>query len=45
MLKIIVCLVIVFYISKVLNIAINLWQQLPIKEVERDHPLYITKKL
>lgn len=45
MIKILACLIIVFYISKLINLTVNLWQALPVKEVERDHPLYITKEL
>lgn len=45
MLKFLICLLVVFYISKILNFAINLWQEMPLKEVKKSHPLYITKKL
>lgn len=45
MLKFLICLLVVFYISKILNFTINLWQEMPLEEEKRSHPLYITKEL
>ena len=42
--KVIICFLVVFYISKILNYAIKMWQALPIKEVY-ESPFYITKEL
>ena len=39
------CILGVTYISILLHLGISVWQELPIKEVTRDHPLYITKEL
>ena len=40
--NIILTLATVFYVSKIINFSINLWQNMPIKE-ERSTPIYITK--
>lgn len=44
MIAIIICLITVWYCSKIFNIGINLWQNLPLKE-EKSIPVYITKEL
>lgn len=44
MLKIIICIITAFYCSKILNIGINLWQSLPLKE-EKSTPIYIVKEI
>ena len=41
-LYIILCLFVVFLIGKYINIAVELWQVLPIKE-EKSTPIYLTK--
>lgn len=42
-LKIIFLCLIVFYLSKIIDFAIKIWQALPIKEEKRSTPIYITK--
>lgn len=44
MIAIIICIVTVWYCSKILNIGINLWQSLPLEE-EKSTPIYITKEI
>jgi len=43
-LNILILFLIVFYLSKLLDFGIKLWQALPIKE-EPSTPIYITKEL
>ena len=43
-LNILILFLIVFYLSKLLNFSIKLWQDLPIKE-EASTPIYITKEI
>lgn len=43
-LNILILFLIVFYLSKLINLGIKLWQALPIKE-EPSTPLYISKEL
>jgi len=44
MVAVCICIFTVFYASKIINYAIDLWQTMPIKE-ERSHPLYISKDI
>ena len=41
-LNIIICFAIIYYISRVMDLAIQLWQHMPLTE-EPSTPLYITK--
>jgi len=43
-LSILILFLVVFYLSKLLDLSIKLWQLLPIKE-EPSTPIYITKEL
>ena len=43
MVAIVVCIITVLYCSKILDIGINLWQNLPLKE-EKSTPIYIIKR-
>ena len=43
-LNILILFLIVFYLSKLLDFSIKLWQVLPIKE-EASTPIYITKEI
>lgn len=42
--KILICLIVVFYISHIINFGVKVWQALPIEE-ERSTPIYITKEI
>lgn len=42
-LKVIFLCLVTFYLSKIINFTIKLWQALPIKEEKRSTPIYITK--
>jgi len=42
--NILICFLIIFYLSKLLDFSIKLWQVLPIKE-EKSVPIYITKEI
>ena len=44
-LDVIAFLVKIFYCSVIIHILIEMWQDSPITEIKRDHPLYITKEL
>lgn len=41
---ILICLVVVFYISHIINFGVKVWQVLPIEE-EKSTPIYITKDI
>ena len=43
-LNILILFLIVFYLSKLIDLSIKLWQTLPIQE-EPSTPIYITKEL
>lgn len=43
-LNILILFLIVFYLSKLINLGVKLWQALPIKE-EPSTPLYISKEI
>lgn len=43
-LNILILFLIVFYLSKLIDFGVELWQALPIKE-EKSIPIYITKEI
>lgn len=42
--NILICFLVVFYIANIVNIGVQIWQAMPIKE-EPSTPIYITKEL
>lgn len=42
--NILICYLTVFYLSKIIDFSVKIWQALPIKE-ERSTPIYITKEI
>ena len=43
--KVIICLLITYYGSKLISGAIEAWLSHPVREIKKDHPLYITKEI